>query len=187
MSWLAPSDDGGAPLTGYYIYYHKTATSESWSKTTLIAKELNSYTLTGLVDLTQYSFKVTAANQKGESAKSGIRYQYASPVASDLDLPSIVAGTRSITSVSIEMMEPGLSTTTVLGYQLYINEANSNAVPTNLVYDGETISTVRKVNVADLVSGQTYWLAYRVLNRAGWSNLSPYLQLTAGKLPSPPA
>jgi hypothetical protein len=55
-----------------------------------------------------------------------------------------------------------------------------------LVYDGKAISNILTVTVTNLVSGQNYWLAYKVLNRAGWSELSPVHQLTTGKLPSPP-
>ena len=60
-------------------------------------------------------------------------------------------------------------------------------MPDNLVYDGSAISTVTSVRVRALESGQGYWLAYRVLNRAGWSTLSPYLKMIAGRLPAPPA
>lgn len=84
------------------------------------------------------------------------------------------------------MFVPGVSTTDVLGYQMLINDANSNAVPSKVVYDGSEISSVLQITVEELVSGQSYWLAYRVLNRAGFSQLSPYLQLIAGKLPQPP-
>lgn len=83
------------------------------------------------------------------------------------------------------MFEPS-STTDVIGYQLYINEANSNAVPSILVYDGQAIPNQLEVTVQDLISGQNYWLASRVLNRAGWSSLSPVLKLTTGRLPMPP-
>jgi hypothetical protein len=91
-----------------------------------------------------------------------------------------------MTSVAIEMKPPTVSVADVLGYQLYINDANSNAVPNTLVYDGAAINNVYEVTVTSLVSGQSYWLAYRVLNRAGWSDLSPNLQMIAGKLPAPP-
>lgn len=84
------------------------------------------------------------------------------------------------------MTAPTLSTTDILGYQVYANDANTNSIPTNLVYDGTAISTVLSVTVRDLKSGQVYWLAYRVLNRAGWSELSPYLVMVAGRLPLPP-
>lgn len=61
------------------------------------------------------------------------------------------------------------STTDVLGYQLYINEANSNSVPHVMIYDGQAIPNKLTVTVSELVSGQNYWLAYKALNRAGWS------------------
>jgi hypothetical protein len=67
------------------------------------------------------------------------------------------------------MSLPGLSTTDVLGYQLFINSPNSNAVPTILIFDGSQVSTLIPVTASNLTSGQSYWLAYKVLNRAGWS------------------
>ena len=73
----------------------------------------------------------------------------------------------------VAMIVPGISTTNVLGYQLFINVANSNSIPNTIVYDGSAISNVLQVTVQNITSGQTYWLAYKVLNRAGWSNLSP--------------
>ena len=85
------------------------------------------------------------------------------------------------------MYVPGTSTTDLLGFQLFINDANSNAIPDQLIYDGKAISSVRQATVIDLQSDQSYWLAYRVLNRVGWSDLSPILQVIAGKLPIAPA
>lgn len=73
------------------------------------------------------------------------------------------------------MYEPGTSTTDVLGFQLYINDANSNAVPNYLIYDGQAIPSVLQTTASNLTSDQSYWLAYRVLNRVGWSSLSPVL------------
>ena len=84
-------------------------------------------------------------------------------------------------------MEEPTSTTSVLGYQVLSNAANTNAVPSIVVYDGSAVASVLTVTVKDFESGQGYWLAYRVLNRAGWSKLSPYLKLVAGRLPNPPA
>jgi hypothetical protein len=51
------------------------------------------------------------------------------------------------------MRIPENSSTDVLGYQLYINDANSNAVPSILTYDGQTISNILNVTVSDIVSG----------------------------------
>jgi hypothetical protein len=186
LAWDSPLYDGGAALTGYYIYY-KVASDTSWSKTTLVTADLHQETVGSLTPDTQYSLKIVAVNEKGESVQSGIMYQYASAVPTLSQEPVIVGGSRTETSLMVNMAIPDSSTTTVLGYQLFANDANSNAVPTNLVYDGQAVANVLQVSVLNLESSQGYWLAYRVLNRAGWSELSPYLKLVAGKLPQAPA
>jgi hypothetical protein len=73
-----------------------------------------------------------------------------------------------------------------LGYQVLINKPNSNAVPHIVAYDGSAVSVVTTTTIRGLESQQGYYIAVRALNRAGWSDLSPYLELTAGRLPSPP-
>ena len=41
VSWLAPDQDGGSSVIGYYIYYKITGSSDSWSKTQLVSYGLN--------------------------------------------------------------------------------------------------------------------------------------------------
>ena len=159
----------------------------TWSKTTPISADVHQETVISLTVDTQYALKIVAENEKGESVQSGILYQYSGAVPAVSNAPTIVAGSRTETSVMIDMYEPDASTTTVLGYRLYANDVNSNAVPTNLVYDGQAVANVLSATVYNLESGQGYWLAYKVLNRAGWSELSPYLKIVAGKLPQPPS
>ena len=172
-------------VTGHFIYY-KIAGANTWLKTDLISAENFSHTVDSLTVDVQYALKIVAVNEKGESAQSNIHYQYAGAVPTGLSAPSLVVSSRTDTSVTIVMTEPDNSSTDILGYQIYANDANSNSVPTNLVYDGQAISSVLSVTVRGLESGQGYWLAYRVLNRAGWSEMSPYLVMIAGRLPSPP-
>lgn len=186
LEWLPPQHDGGAILTGYFIYF-KVAGSDSWSKTDLISEDNFATTVDSLSPNTKYALKIVAVNEKGESEQSNIYYQYASAVPSGLSRLSLIVNSRTSTTLTVLMTAPTLSTTDILGYQVYANDANTNSIPTNLVYDGTAISTVLSVTVRDLKSGQSYWLAYRVLNRAGWSELSPYLALIAGRLPSPPS
>lgn len=50
------------------------------------------------------------------------------------------------------MYPPGTSTTDVLGFQLFINDVNSNSVPNNLIYDGQAIPSVLQTTVSDLIS-----------------------------------
>lgn len=59
-------------------------------------------------------------------------------------------------------------------------------MPTSLVYDGAAVSTLLQTTINGLESGHSYWFAYKVLNYAGWSELSPILKMVAGRLPEPP-
>lgn len=81
-----------------------------------------------------------------------------------------------------------VSSTTVLGYRLYVNEADSGAVPSKLVYDGSAVPTLFQAKVSGLEAGRTFWFSYQARNRAGWSALrTPYLEAVAGALPLPPS
>lgn len=66
LQWTTPNSDGGSPLTGFVIYYKPTGTG-SWSTTSLIPTSTLYYQVSGLSTNTQYSFKITAANVKGQS------------------------------------------------------------------------------------------------------------------------
>jgi hypothetical protein len=48
------------------------------------------------------------------------------------------------------MFEPSSSTTDVLGYRLFANEADSNAVPTLVVYDGEAVPNILQTTLGNL-------------------------------------
>lgn len=69
---------------------------------------------------------------------------------------------------------------------MFINKANTNAEPSILVYDGAAVPLVLTSKLSNLQSAAGYYVAFRTLNRAGWSALSPYLSFIAGLLPSPP-
>jgi titin len=69
LSWSAPSNNGGYPITGYKIEVKKGSASYS----TLTASTGNStttYTHAGLVTGTTYSYKVYAINSIGTSTAS---------------------------------------------------------------------------------------------------------------------
>jgi hypothetical protein len=55
---------------------------------------------------------------------------------------------------------PAVSSTKVLGYRVYVNEPDSGAVPSRLVYDGEAVATLVEAKVSGLKSGKTYWFTY---------------------------
>ncbi len=70
LSYSAPSNNGGSPITGYYIYIGTSAGGES--TTPINSTPLNStrVTVTGLSRGTKYYFVVRAANKNGAGAAS---------------------------------------------------------------------------------------------------------------------
>jgi hypothetical protein len=69
LTWTAPADDGGSPITNYVIYYRTTSPVGIW-----YTYNTNSSTTTAIVTLplssTSYDFKVAAQNIAGVSVFS---------------------------------------------------------------------------------------------------------------------
>lgn len=65
ISWNAPSDDGGSPVTGYDLWYRRSDSStDVWSKTTSRSQRLE---LGGLTNGVTYYIAVRAKNDVGDS------------------------------------------------------------------------------------------------------------------------
>jgi len=135
IEWDAPSRDGGSSLTGYYAYY-KLSGAGSWTQSALISKAVNTFQLTSLTANSLYLIKMVAVNSVGEGDDSDIVNQYSASVPTSLTAPTVVASSRTSSSMGLQWAAPGSSTVDILGYQLYVNEGNSNSDPSILIYDG---------------------------------------------------
>jgi hypothetical protein len=67
LTWDAPSDDGGSPITNYNIYRGNTPESEEFHTE---LQNVTSYTDSGLTNDQTYYYKITAVNGVGEGAFS---------------------------------------------------------------------------------------------------------------------
>jgi fibronectin type 3 domain-containing protein len=68
LTWLAPAQDGGAPITGYAVY-RADASTGPYIKTTTLGNVLT-HTDTGMPNGATRWYKLAASNQAGESAQS---------------------------------------------------------------------------------------------------------------------
>ena len=73
VSWTAPDTDGGSPITGYRVQWKEA--QDSWAAAGDVAEETvtgTSHTISGLADGTEYSIRVLAINDVGESVPSAV-------------------------------------------------------------------------------------------------------------------
>ena len=65
LSWTAPEDDGGSPVTGYFVERCQT-TSSRWLRVTKEPVSDTTYKVTDLIEDTEYKFRIAATNKVGE-------------------------------------------------------------------------------------------------------------------------
>jgi subtilase family serine protease len=70
LSWSAPSNNGGSPVTGYDVYEGTTSGLESYTTPVVPTTSSTTVTVTGLTNGTTYYFTVKAMNLAGPSAAS---------------------------------------------------------------------------------------------------------------------
>lgn len=73
VNWEEPEDDGGTPITGYWLE-RKETTGKRWARVTRDPIRPmgmgESFVVTGLIEGSQYLFRVTAINAAGPGLPS---------------------------------------------------------------------------------------------------------------------
>lgn len=69
ITWQAPANDGGTPITGYFVE-RSTNSSERWIRQTRDAVTDTIYTADNLMEGTEYLYRIIAVNKRGESSPS---------------------------------------------------------------------------------------------------------------------
>jgi len=93
LSWLAPSSNGGNPLTDYVI---ELWNGSAWSTVIDGVNTDLSYTITGLLNGTGYKVRVSAQNEAG----TGLALATAKPVKPYLSLPTAPKTVKAVASSS---------------------------------------------------------------------------------------
>src|SRR5437879_462010 len=120
LSWQAPSNNGGSPITNYKIYRSISSGTETLLTT---VGNVTSYTNTGLASGHTYFYKVAAVNGIGTSPQS--------------NEASAAPSTTATQAISLNPLTgPAGTTVTVTGTNF-----SSNSPITAVTYDGTTVIT----------------------------------------------
>lgn len=68
LTWAAPADDGGSPVTGYLVEY-RPVSDGAWSE---LSATSTTATVPGLVNGTEYEFRVSAVNAVGSGTATPV-------------------------------------------------------------------------------------------------------------------
>jgi titin len=177
LSWVAPSKNGGFPITGYKI----ESKAGSGSYTTLVSNTVTTattYQHTSLTTGTKYTYKVSAINSVGTGAASSetSATPTSTSAASAPGPPSALTATAvSGTEVRLSWSPPAnTGGSAITGYK--IEFMTSSGSYTTLV--ANTASTTTAYSHAGLTSGQLYLYRVSAINAIGTSNPSPEASVT---------
>ncbi|MDD1755571.1 MAG: fibronectin type III domain-containing protein, partial [Methanomassiliicoccales archaeon] len=169
LSWAAPSDNGGASISGYKVYRGTTSNGQS-STAIAVLGNVTSYQDSGLLDGTIYYYKVAAVNSAGEGAKSSEASASTFSVPSQPGAPTAVGGYRSVTiSWSAPTSNGGSAIT---GYRIYRGTSSSSL---SLL---ATVGSVLSYTDSGLLDGTTYYYKVSAVNSIGEGSSSAVVSAT---------
>jgi len=182
VSWTAPSDNGGTPITTYTL---QRATNSGFTTGVVTTTGLTglSTTVTGLTNGTPYYFRVYAVNAVGIAASTGSAWRTAvSPVT---PAASTVPGIP--TSPIASQQSPQNSTGLLLSWTAPASNGGSAITQYAVQYSTEpdmittpvmTGSTSTSYNINSLVSGATYYMRVAAVNAIGTGAYSETVNAT---------
>ncbi|MHA2098166.1 MAG: fibronectin type III domain-containing protein [Candidatus Kariarchaeaceae archaeon] len=173
LSWIAPVDFGGTPLTGYDVYRNGTYLTSVDEATT-------SYSDVGLTNGVSYSYIIRALNSVGSSVNSTEVNAIPRTVPTE---PQNITLTPSKSQVIINWTAPNDNGgSNVLGYKIYRSTSSgSYGSPIDTV--GASTFGYVDTNVSN---GVTYFYVIRAFNSEGNGPISTELSVIPGQTPSSP-
>src|SRR5439155_178103 len=159
LGWLAPSSDGGSPITNYKIY---RGTSSNGESLLITVGNVSAYTDTGVTNGVTYYYVVTAVNGIGDSGASG--EASATPTAGPTapDAPQGLHASPGSGRVDLTWSAPGFDGgSPITGYRLY-RGTNSN----NRSYSVD-VGDVLSYPDTGLTNGQRYYYVVTAINAVG--------------------
>jgi len=169
VSWLAPSFDGGSPITAYTV-------TASPGGATCTTNGDTSCTITGLTNGTSYTFTVTGTNEGGPSAASDASAGVTPFGASDA--PTNVTATAGDTQATIKWSAPSFDGgSPITGYTVTASPGGATCAAT---------APSTECAITGLTNGTTYSFTVTATNAAGASTPSASATATPYTKPGAP-
>ena len=147
ITWKPSENDGGSPITGYYIEMRE-APKSSWQRVTTVSPDITSYCVQNVKEKKDYFFKIYAENLVGRSdalASDGVTIK--SPfgkifsssfrwlvLVAQLDAP--LTGGQEVTALTVML------TFTCISYNVDVRK--KHITPSNVIETRTCISKVSK-------------------------------------------
>jgi titin len=180
VSWSAPANDGGSPVTGYTVTPYAGSTALS---PVTVGAGTTTTTVTGLIDGTSYTFRITADNANGSSPAATTNAVTPTLLAAP---PTNVQAAADDASATVWWTAP-ITGPTVTGYTVSAWDSSGNLVTTTSVDASETTAIV-----PGLVDGDSYTFTVAAQSTLGSSGASspsnsvtPYSASGVAKPPNP--
>jgi len=171
VTWTAPANNGGAAITDYVVEYRRLRDT-AWTVFSRPASTATSAVVTGLVNGTNYTFRVTARNVVGlgtPSAESAGVTVYGTPSA-----PTGLVGVSGDRQVSLTWSAPSSNGgMAITNYIVEYRRASETAWTTFV----RPASTATSAVVTGLTNGANYFFRVTAVSVAG--NSAPSAQSTA--------
>lgn len=170
LTWAAPTNDGGRPITDYVVQY---STSPTGIFTTFAhpTSATTSATVTGLTNGVEYVFRIAAVNTAGTGSTSALVAATPLAVPSAPTITAVTTGSRYLQVAFTAGGTNGGSAITSFEYQL-----DNGAWHT-------TTAMVSPLMITGLTNGHAYTVAIRSVNAVGPSTASNARTATPFGLP----
>ncbi len=169
VSWTAPADNGGSPITVYTLVYKATTSGcpatidTSWTVRTI---QRNSVTITNLTNGTDYRLCVRASNAVGSSAWNGISAAPATTPGSPGDVEAVSGNGQ----LAVSWTEPAADGGASVSDYTVAYKPHSLACPTTAEADNtwnSRITSDTSTTIGGLANGTNYRVCVKATNLAG--------------------
>src|SRR5207249_4367230 len=161
LSWQAPTNNGGSPITGYKIY---RSTSSGTETGYVSLGNVTSYTNRGVTSGIRYFYKVRAVNAIGVSSLSN---EASATTLTVPTAPQNLQASPGTTNVTLSWQAPASNGgTPITGYKIY--RSTSSGTETGYV----SLGNVTSYTNTGVTSGTTYFYKVRAVNSVGISSPS---------------